>query len=206
MKKIIYLFLLATVVVACSKTPEQKAEAIIKEELKKSLYKPDTYKPIDTKVDSAFAPYDDAELFNLLTEYGELNRNFEILEAEARSEKSSMALWNDPYMSEYSRNEYQEAKEKYDEANAKIEIIREKGIKIAEKIKAKLEEGRKFIGYKVEHNYRADNNAGNTMIGDDIFFFDKNMEKIVFAVTTEGYNSYLKDIKTIEEEIKSGAE
>lgn len=59
MKKFFYLALVAIVVVACGQSQEQKAESLIKEELKKSLYKPETYKPIETKVDSAFAPYDD---------------------------------------------------------------------------------------------------------------------------------------------------
>lgn len=42
MKK--YLFaLIALVMVACGQTPEQKAEELIKKELRKELYKPDTY-------------------------------------------------------------------------------------------------------------------------------------------------------------------
>ncbi|MBO7115883.1 MAG: hypothetical protein J6V87_02410 [Prevotella sp.] len=54
MKKVLYLILVLIVLAACSQSPEQKAEVLIKDSLKKSLYKPDTYKPVDTKVDSAF--------------------------------------------------------------------------------------------------------------------------------------------------------
>ena len=32
-----------------------------------------------------------------------------------------------------------------------------------------LQERREFIGYKAMHNYRADNNVGNTLIGNTIF-------------------------------------
>ena len=59
MKKIFYLALVAIVMVACGQSQEQKAEYLIKESLKKSLYKPETYKPVETKVDSAFAPCHD---------------------------------------------------------------------------------------------------------------------------------------------------
>lgn len=40
MKKIFYLALVAIVMVACGQSQEQMAEALIKESLKKSLYKP----------------------------------------------------------------------------------------------------------------------------------------------------------------------
>ena len=68
MKKVLYLILVLIVLAACSQSPEQKAEVLIKDSLKKSLYKPDTYKPVDTKVDSAFTPYDDPKVtFTIIT-------------------------------------------------------------------------------------------------------------------------------------------
>ena len=51
MKKIFYLALVAVIMVACGQSQEQKAEVLIKESLKKTLYKPETYKPVETKVD-----------------------------------------------------------------------------------------------------------------------------------------------------------
>lgn len=63
MKKFFYFAFSTLVLVACSQSQEQKAEVLIKESLKKSLYKPETYKPVETKVDSAFAPYDDPAFF-----------------------------------------------------------------------------------------------------------------------------------------------
>lgn len=79
MKKIFYLALVAIVIVACKQSQEQKAEYLIKESLKKSLYKPETYKPVETKVDSAFAPYDDPAFFEELAELGEMNSEYEEL-------------------------------------------------------------------------------------------------------------------------------
>ena len=68
MKNCWYLALFAVIVVACGQSQEQKAETLIKENLKKSLYKPESYKPVETKVDSAFAPYDDPAFFEELAE------------------------------------------------------------------------------------------------------------------------------------------
>lgn len=63
MKKILFLAILACLFVSCAKTPEQKAEVLIREYLQKTLYHPDTYAPTETQVDSAFTPFDDPAFF-----------------------------------------------------------------------------------------------------------------------------------------------
>lgn len=95
MKKIL-LFALITITMSasCNLTKESKAEALVKESLKKALYKPDTYKPIETKVDSAFAPYDDPALFKELEKLEELNTEYEGLQIQIKNSKSSMAIWS----------------------------------------------------------------------------------------------------------------
>jgi len=202
MKRVFYLALVAIVMVACGQSQEQKAEALIKESLKKSLYKPETYKPIETKVDSAFAPYDDPVFFEELAELGKMNSEYADLEEKAKRAKSSMSIWSGPYQSAFGRNEYQEAKEKYDDANAKIEKLKTKGRKQYEKVINLLQESRKFIGYKAMHNYRADNNAGNTLIGNMIFFIDKNFEKVTYSMEVEEYNQVQEAIEQLLEQIE----
>lgn len=109
MKKIIYFAIVAAIMVSCGQSQEQRAEALIKESLKKSLYKPETYKSVETKVDSAYAPYDDPAFFEELAELGKMNNEYTELEEKAKRAKSSMSIWSDPYMTAYGRNEYQEA-------------------------------------------------------------------------------------------------
>ena len=206
MKKIFYFALLAIVMVACGQSQEQKAEYLIKESLKKSLYKPETYKPVETKVDSAFAPYDDPAFFEELAKLGKMNSEYEELESKAKHAKSSMAIWSGPYMSAYGRNEYQEAKSDYEEANAKLEKLKTKGRKQFEKIANMLQESNKFIGYKAVHNFRADNNAGNTLIGNTIFFIDKNFEEITYSMEVDEYNQVQEAISSFKEQIEEEGE
>ena len=206
MKKIFYLALLAIVMVACGQSQEQKAEYLIKESLKKSLYKPETYKPVETKVDSAFAPYDDPAFFEELAELGKMNSEYEEMVSKAKHAKSSMAIWSGPYISAYGRNEYQEAKSDYEEANAKLEKLKTKGRKQFEKIANMLQVSNKFIGYKAVHNYRADNNAGNTLIGNTIFFIDKNFEEITYSMEVDEYNQVQEAISSFKEQIEEEGE
>ena len=202
MKKIFYLALVAVIMVACGQSQEQKAEVLIKESLKKSLYKPETYKPIETKVDSAFAPYDDPAFFEELAELGKMNNEYAELEEKAKHAKSSMSIWSGPYQSAFGRNEYQEAKEEYEEANAKIEKLKTKGRKQYEKVAKMLQGERKFIGYKAVHNYRADNNAGNTLIGNSIFFIDENFTEVRYSLEVEEYNQIQEAISQFKEQIE----
>ena len=206
MKKFFYLAFLTLVLVACSQSQEQKAEALIKESLKKSLYKPETYKPVETKVDSAFAPYDDPAFFEELTELGEMNSEYEELEEKVKRAKSSMAIWSGPYQTAFGRNEYQEAKEEYDEANAQIDKLKTKGKKQYEKVVSMLQSERKFIGYKALHNYRADNNAGNTLIGNTIFFINKNFTEVQYSMEAEEYEQVQNAISQFKEQIEETEE
>ncbi len=202
MKKIFCLSLVAIVMIACEQSQEQKAESLIKESLKKSLYKPETYKPIETKVDSAFAPYDDPAFYEELAELTKMNSEYEELESIVKEAKSSMSIWSGPYMSAFGRNEYQEAKEDYEEANAKLEKLQTKGLKQFEKVANMLQEGNKFIGYKAVHNYRADNNVGNTLIGNTIFFIDENFEEITYSMDVDEYNQVQEAISSFMEQIE----
>ena len=206
MKKFIYLSFLTLVLVACSQSQEQKAEVLIKESLKKSLYKPETYKPVETEVDSAFAPYDDPAFFEELAELGKMNSEYEVLEEKAKSAKSSMAIWSGPYQTAFGRNEYQEAKEEYDEANAQMEKLKTKGKKQYEKVVSMLQSERKFIGYKALHNYRADNNAGSTFIGNTFFFIDENFTEVRYSMEQEEYEQVQKAISQFKEQIEETEE
>ena len=206
MKKFFYLAFSTLVLVACSQSQEQKAEVLIKESLKKSLYKPETYKPVETKVDSAFAPYDDPVFFEELAELGKMNSEYEVLEEKAKSAKSSMAIWSGPYQTAFGRNEYQEAKEEYDEANAQMEKLKTKGKKQYEKVVSMLQSERKFIGYKALHNYRADNNAGSTLIGNTFFFIDENFTEVRYSMEQEEYEQVQKAISQFKEQIEETEE
>lgn len=206
MKKLFYCIITVTALVACVQTQEQKAEVLIKESLKKSLYKPDTYKPVETKVDSAFSPYDDPAFFEELRKLGELNSEYDDLDEKAKRAKSSMALWIGDRNSAYGKDRYQEAEEEYNDAIAKLEKIRTKGRKQYDNVIKILRGERKFIGYIAEHNYRADNNAGNTLIGDAVFIIDKDFKEVQCSMSVEEYNHIQDAIRQIMEELEEAEE
>ena len=86
MKRFIFIFSVALLFVSCGQSPEDKANALIKAELRKTLFKPDTYKPIETKLDSAFAPFDDPNLYKIMGDLAKMAAELEGLDYQLRTQ------------------------------------------------------------------------------------------------------------------------
>lgn len=194
MKRIVFLALIAVSLAACT-SKEKKAEALIKDYLKISLLKPDTYKPVKTILREANSPYDDLDLLKEVKQLKDIALEYDLTEAQARRAKSMMAFNSGSYQSAYTRNEYQEAKEQYDNANAKVEELKAKGKNLYDKVVTKLKSNPELIGYKAFHNYRADDNSGNTYIGNVIVLFDKDMEQVKYVFEMDEYEELQNYIK-----------
>ena len=51
--------------------------------------------------------------------------------------------------------------------------------KAGEEMKELLQKEPEFIGYKATHRYRAKNNAGQVLIGDQFYIFNKDLTEIL---------------------------
>lgn len=179
MKKVLLGALLVTLFVSCSKSPEEKANAMIEDDVKKVLYHPETYDPAETQVDSAFTPFDDPAFYEKTVQLCKLGMSIDECDRNMKHAKSSMSIWSGPYQSDFDRNKYQEAKDEYDENAQNKESAEIKAKKLANELKAMLDKERQFIGFKARHRYRANNNAGQTVFGEMKYLFDKDINKIV---------------------------
>ncbi len=196
MKRVLLAVILVAFCISCSRSPENKANKLIEKDLKKVLYVPESYDPVETKVDSAFTPFDDPVFVDKTMQLLDLATSIEEYDNNIKEAKSSMSLW-DNMGSAFSRNEYQEAKDEYDENTQNRTEAISKAKKLGEELKKMMDKERMFIGYKVQHRYRADNNAGNTLFGEKIYLFDKNMNQIVASYNDEEYKTYQSVCKQI---------
>ena len=195
MKKTILLVLSLCAFYSCTQSQEEKAEELVSIEVKKTLFKPETYKPVETKVDSAFTPYDSPELFDKYVVMSTYVSQMQDLENEIEDQTSSMAIWGDPYQTSFGKHEYNTAKEKLNKAQDKLDALKQKAKKIYDECAVLVNGERKFIGYKVSHNYRADNNAGQTLIGDEIFIVDKDFKTVLYRLEYDDYKKLMDDVK-----------
>jgi len=201
MKTIIYIVLVATLMAACTQTPQQKAEALVEETVKKVLFKPDTYDPIETKLDSIVSPYNDPDFYKEVTSFSELLTEVPRCENRIESTKKDLNFYDKSFKDSFFKNEYQEAKKKYEKAVNEYKSLKEKIQKEYEDIAAKLKGEHAFSGYVVAHSFRANNNDGNTLISNYIFFVDKNIENIIYTLNDYEANEFAETINQIKEKM-----
>lgn len=114
MKKILLaVFAVAALMASCQKSNQEKADALVGEEMKKILYFPDSYEAVETVLDSAFSPLDDPALYEKTLKMTEHLKNLTQLDARMKIDKSTMAIYSGPYQTAYDRDKYNEAKEEY---------------------------------------------------------------------------------------------
>lgn len=199
MKRVLLGTLLVMLIASCSKSPEEKANALIREDIKKVLYHPETYDPAETQVDSAFTPFDDPAFYEKTVQLCRLGMSIDECDRNMKHAKSSMSIWSGPYQSAFGRNEYQDAKDKYDENARNKKSAEIKAQKIADELKSMLDEEPQFIGFKARHRYRANNNAGQTVFGEIKYLFDKDINQIVGSYDME--NDEYKTVQIIYKQI-----
>lgn len=193
MKRVLLGTLLITLFVSCGKSPEEKANALIEEDIKKVLYHPETYDPADTQVDSAFTPFDAPSFYEKTVQLCKLGMSVVECDRKMKNAKSSMTIWSGPYQSAFGRNEYQEAKDEYDENARNKKTLEAKVEILAGELKTMLDKEQQFIGFKARHRYRANNNAGQTIFGEMKYLFDKSLSKIVAS-----YDMDSEEYKTVQ--------
>ena len=206
MKDVFFLALVALGFTSCVKSPEHKANVLIEEHVKSYLFKPDTYENVSTHIDSAFTPYCDPAFHEMLFKLKKIakdtdkcDRKIEEEKREASQAKSFMTIYCDGYGA-HSRNEYQKYKEEYEEHNRKMEEhIKKKDeliakvTKLYKKIQVELSKKPQFIGFQAIHRYRADNNRGQTMLGNSYYVFDKDFSQILLVYDTDSEDFMLID-------------
>lgn len=200
MRKLLLGVVFVTLIASCGKSPEEKANALIKDDIKKVLYHPETYHPAETQVDSAFTPFDDPVFYEKTVQLCKLDMSINEYDRKMKRAKSSMAIWGGPYQSAFEafdRNQYQEAKEEYDENARNKESAEIKTQKLVKELEVMLDKKPQFIGFRVRHIYRADTNDGTTLIGEMEYLFDKDLSKIVARYDMEG-----DEFKTVQNAYK----
>ena len=80
--------------------------------------------------------------------------------------------------------------------------MKTKKAKLLDDITTKLKKTPDLVGYRAFHNFRADDNTGNTSIGNIIVFFDKDMKQVTYILEESEYEAlqeYIKEEILLEE-------
>lgn len=182
---------MAFLLISCE-SREDKIQKAVSQELKGVLYDFESYEPVKTQIDSAFfSPYIDPEIKSLMMAFAKPAQELEAAKRDYNNALSSIALWDMPYGSAYSRQQRKEAISERDAAKKKIENIQmqlKSTIKslYAQVLKDKTKDN-EFIGWFVTQRYKCKTGGGYPAFGDDVFVFNKDMTECTFHMEIEEY-------------------
>ena len=196
MKKVIWFILAAVCLCACSESMEEKANKLIKKELNKVIVNIDTYEPIETQIDSAFAPLMTAEYFDILKAMPAQIRRLSGIMNEIDTAKRGMSLTQNGYYS-FEREKYKEFKEQYESANNRLHELETKMEAVNERVNQMKEAEPVFNGYRVIHQYRYTKEDGTKTIGKHFFLMNKDFSAVETMLDMEDQD--IKDILEMAE-------
>lgn len=205
MKRSIILYLVTGVALftACTKTPEEKAEVLIKKSLKYKLMLSESYAPMETTIDSAFAPFDDPVFYARTMEWCSLAITMDELEKKEKKALSSMAMWEGDHQSAYGKARYEEEKAKHDAILAQMEDVIKQGAEKYAKLVEESKGERRFIGFVIRHHYSARNIMYNkTEFGAYEYIVDNDIKNVIAEYDMNG-NEY-KIVHQVYDKLVSG--
>lgn len=194
------VFAFISILMSCSLSTEEKAKRLSENKIKETLIIPESYDLASIELDSAFAPYDEPEFYDLTIEFAKDC----VAIAEAQNDKqharSSIALWGGPYQSSYDRVEQSNAREKFRKAKKTESDAIDHAKDIAEQMKEMFSKEPSFIGLKAKVKYRAKTNEGDIEMSTVKVLFDKDMTKVIdiYDMDSEEYQAFIAVCNEIE--------
>lgn len=194
------VFAIISILMSCNMSTEEKAKKLSEDKIKESLIIPESYDLASIELDSAFAPYDNPEFYDLTIELAKDGVVIAEAQSDKRHARSSIALWGGPYQTSYERVEQNNAREKFRKAKKTESDAIDHAKGIAEQMKVMLSKEPSFIGIKAKVKYRAKTNDGDIEMNTAKVLFDKGMTKVIdiYDMDSEEYQAFIAVYNEIE--------
>ena len=197
MKNILFFCIFVSVFLCCGCSKMSKAEALAKQEVLKYLYVPESYDPVETKLDSVFSPGESVETLSLVDQLLKLENEINRLDSQIREVKDRLSFFPDSHDSFWEKqidNLNLELSEKMDEYNALITDYDN----LYNKINNLLNAEQIFCGYKIYQRFRCKNNNGEITFSDVVIYTDEDIQEVKAVSDCDKLNPLLNAINNIK--------
>ena len=181
------LFALCAILVSCqSPTQQERAEAFAADYIKKQLFFPDSYQPIECYVDTAFAPLETPEVFEKLKKLASIYEKMEDAEKDMKRKEDHYEMYKS-FGSYSSYNVYQtkEAKAEFEKAQAQYSSLLEQFKSLGQELADLNDQSKNPYGLKIAQTYKAQTNGGQTVSSVVLLLVDFNMKTVLAAYGEE---------------------
>lgn len=177
---------------ACS-SKEKKADKLINDYMYKHLHDYKSYEPIETKLDTLYnSPITDKDCIDICMDMKEHLDRKSNYEDDAEHDERTMDIWSGGWSST-SRSEYQKA---YISWCKNKRLSTQENIKFLEGCKEliiKIDglDGKTQIGWIADHTFRSNTLGGNSSLGNNTFFMDKDLKNIIYTMDSDDSDIYI---------------
>lgn len=188
---------------------QSKAEAVAKELVCQNLYYPDSYDPVEIRVDSLQYSFmtDQTtvgaaiQLIDSLSALERAENEYSSAEREYLNSKNTLRVFGSSGVFWSNQREYNEAKEKYNHTKTHLSTLKNDIEQLKKAIRKRdTSHNGKFIGWQIYCRYRARTNNGTITFGSVLFLLDQKMQNLSFRYSIDDGN---KDADDIREQIES---
>ena len=186
-------FTLCVILVSCqSPTLQERAESFAADHIKKQLYFPDSYQPIECRVDTAFAPEDTPETFEKLKKMANLYEKVNDAEKEMKRKEDRYEMYRSlGSFSSYSVYQTKEAKAEFEKAQALHTTLLGQFQSLALEIADLKDQPKEPFALKIVQAFNAQTNGGQTISSVKLLLVDFDMKNVLAVYSEEDLNAIL---------------
>lgn len=205
MKKVFYILSLLVLVCACASN-EKKADKLINDYMYKHLHDYKSYEPIETKLDTMYnSPINDKGCIDICREMKSHIEKMADYDKEADHDESTMDIWSGGWSST-SRSEYKKAYKSWCENKRASTLENIAALEGCKKLIKQIEglDGKTQIGWIADHTFRSNTLGGNSSLGTQSFFIDKDFKNILYTMGDDDSDIYSSMVDLVKLAIDMG--
>lgn len=188
---------------------QNKAAAVARELVCQNLYFPDSYDPVEIRVDSLQYGYMSdlttvraaVQLIDSLSILDRTENDYSNAEKKYLEAKNTLKVFGSSGVFWAHQREYNQAREEYNQVKTHISTLKNDIEQLKNVIRKRdSSQDGKFIGWQVYCRYRARTNNGTITFGNALFLLDKQMQNLCYRYSIDEGN---KDVDDIQKQIES---
>lgn len=199
MRNFLFLIGISILMVSCGKSDEEKVKDLIAEYAKSTLYVPESYDPVETKVDSMFIDIINEKNIKIAARIVELWNESNSLQREIDLNMEERDFWrrgSSEFYRKYSSKVQRDVSKRLEYDNEMFNLINE----LLKEYWSQAN-NKELKGYLTRHRFRAKNDAGTTGFCEMIFILNKEKNNVVAAydVDEPEFQNFMKIIDAVVE-------
>jgi|GEM_PF-4519444 len=194
----LFIVVVATLLFISCGSEEKRVNKLIADASKSMLYYPDSYDPVNLKIDSLFTDIITEKNIKKANRLVAINSQLELLQGEIEYSEEQVKYWRDLGFAYEMVRQY--SREVESKTQKKDELI-EEGLQLYSELKDAINGERSFRGFVVEHRFRAKSNSGNVSMSDMLFILNKEKTEVLkgYDESDIEFQNFLQVINEIKE-------